>query len=66
MILKSNQVTLRSLAEILSRTVAFDLQSLDNKEKTVNLGQFHKTRKAVSFIRQCKRQALTSQISLGC
>ena len=29
----------RSLAEILSRPVAFDLQSLDDKEKMVNLGQ---------------------------
>ena len=51
MIQKSNQVTLRSLAEILSRTVAFDLQSLESKEKTVNLRQFHKTRQAVGLIR---------------
>ena len=35
MIQKSNQDALRSLADILSRSVAFDLQSLDDKEKTV-------------------------------
>ena len=52
MIQKSNQVTLsEAWQKYCQLTVAFDLQSLDNKEKTVNLGQFHKTRQAVGFVR---------------